>query len=150
MRLHRLSSPGLVEPAPAPAGLASSVVTGSSCPDCGHVWTNHAGALLSVTRRVECIVEEDNGDRDDTAVCPLVPPDLAHVPVGGSLVARFERRPLRGDRVLIEDSSGGRWALLRPPFTDPREVDRLLSRVRSDMASMPITEFRDKYRHLME
>ena len=83
-------------------------------------------------------------------MCSRVPPDLEHVPVGDSLVARYKRRPLRGDRVLIEDFRGARWAVLRPPVADRREVERLLLQVRADLATMPITQFRRKYRPLMD
>jgi len=119
-------------------------------PECGHAWTNHPEALISLIHCVDCIVEEDHGDRDDGDMCSRVPPDSAHVPVGDSLVARYKRRPLRGDRVLIEDVTGGRWALLRPPAADPQQVERLLLEVRSDWARMPITPLREKYRQLMD
>ncbi len=61
-------------------------------------------------------------------MCPRIPPDLEHVPVGDSLVARYERRPLRGARVLIEGQTAARWAPLRPPaafgpFCDPARKD---------------------------
>ncbi len=106
--------------------------------------------MLSVLHCVDCIIEEDHGDRDDADMCSRIPPDLEHVPVGDSLVARHRRRRLRGDRVLIEDSNGSRWALLRPPVAGPEEVERLMQEVRSDLATMPITQFRDKYRQFME
>jgi hypothetical protein len=130
--------------------LGFSVVTGSLCPDCGHVWMDHPGALISVTHCADCNIEEDHGDRDDADMCSRVPPDLEHVPVGDSLVARYRRRRLRGDRVLVEDHTGGRWAVLKPRAAGPQEVERLLLEVRADLAIMPITQFREKYRQLME
>ncbi|MCZ2839370.1 hypothetical protein [Modestobacter sp. VKM Ac-2985] len=125
-------------------------MTDSLCPDCGHVWTYHPGVLLSVTHCVDCIIEEDHGDRDDADMCSRVPPDLEHVPVEDSLVAHYRRRRWRGDRVLVEDHTGGRWALLRPRAAGPHEVNRLLQEVRADLATMPITQFREKYRQLMD
>ena len=106
--------------------------------------------MLPVLHCVDCIIEEDHGDRDDADMCSRIPPDLEHVPVGDSLVARHRHRRLRGDRVLIEDSNGSRWALLRPPVAGPEEVERLIQEVRSDLATMPITQFWNKYRPLME
>lgn len=130
--------------------LASSVVTGSLCPNCGHAWKAHPGALISIIHCADCIIEEDHGDREVADMCSRIPPDLEHVPVGDSLAARTKRRPLRGDRVLIEDYRGARWALLQPPVAGRREVERLLLQVRADLATMPITQFREKYRPLMD
>ncbi len=83
-------------------------------------------------------------------MCARISPEWEHVPVGDSLVARYKRRPLRGDRVLIEDYTGGRWALLRPPVAGREHVERLVLQVGDDLAIMPITKFREKYRPLMD
>lgn len=83
-------------------------------------------------------------------MCSRVPPDLERVPVGDSLQVRYKRRLLRGDRVLIEDYTGGRWALLRPPVAGRAQVESLVGQVQEDLATMPITDFREKYRPLMD
>jgi len=139
------------------AAISLSVVTGSLCLNCGHAWKAHPGALISITHCADCIIEEDHGDREVADMCSRIPADLEHVPVGDSLVARYKRRPLRDDRLLIEDYRGARWALLRPPaagrrspIADRREVERLLLQVRADLATMPITQFREKYLPLMD
>jgi hypothetical protein len=106
--------------------------------------------LISIIHCAGCIIEEDHGDREVADMCSRIPADLEHVPIGDSLAARTKRRPLRGDRVLIEDYRGARWALLRPPVAGRREVERLLLQVRADLATMPITQFREKYRPLMD
>jgi hypothetical protein len=110
----------------------------------------HPGALISITNCAECIVEEDHDAREAEDMCSRVPPHLEHVPVGDSLRVRYKRRPLRGDRVLIEDHAGGRWALLRPPLAGRAQVERLIRQVQEDLATMPITGFREKYRPLMD
>jgi hypothetical protein len=134
----------------ASAGLALSVVTSSLCPDCGHAWAVHPGALISITNCAECIVEEGHDAREVEDMCSRVPPHLEHVPVGDSLRVRYKRRLLRGDRVLIEDYAGGRWALLRPPVAGRAHVESLVGQVQEDLATMPITGFREKYRPLMD
>ena len=120
------------------------------CPECAHVWSHHPGALLSVRHCVDCLGEEECGARDLADMCARVPPGSERVPAGESLFARYERRPLRGDRVLIEDHRGVRWALLRPRVRGPEEVEALLQQVRSDLAVMPITQFWAKYDPLMQ
>lgn len=132
------------------ARLAFPVVTGSMCPDCGHAWNVHPGALISVTACVECVLEEDHNARELGDMCSRVPPDLERRPVGDALVPCYKRRPLRGDRVLVEDYRGGQWALLRPPAPGRQQVERLIHQVREDLASMPLTQFREKYRPLMD
>jgi hypothetical protein len=106
--------------------------------------------LISITHCAGCIIEEDHDDREVADMCARISPEWEHVPVGDSLVARYKRRPLRGDRVLIEDYTGGRWALLRPPVAGREHVERLVLQVGDDLAIMPITKFREKYRPLMD
>lgn len=130
------------------ANLAS--VTSGMCPDCGHAWKVHPGGQISATACLECIIEEDHNAREFADMCSCVPPDLEQVPVGDVLVARHRRRLLRGDRVLVEDYKGGRWALLRPPTSGREQVERLIRQVREDLATMPITQFREKYRPFMD
>ncbi len=130
--------------------MASSVVTDSLCSSCGHAGKAHPGALISIIHCADCTIEEDHGDREVADMCSRILPDLELVPVGDSLAARTRRRPLRGDRVLIEDYRGAHWALLRPPVAGRRQVGRLLLQVRADLAAMPITQFRGKYRPLVD
>jgi hypothetical protein len=130
--------------------VASPVVTSSMCPDCGHAWDMHPGAVVSVTHCLDCIIEEDHDAREIAEMCFRVPPYLEHVPVGDALVARYKRRLLRGDSVRVEHRRGGRWASLRPPVAGHGQVERLLLQVRADLATMPITQFREKYRPLMD
>ena len=127
-----------------------AVVTSGTCPDCGHAWKVHPGAQISATACFECIIEEDHNAREFADMCSRVPPDLEHVPVGDALIARYKRRLLRGDRVLVENRRGGRWALLRPPTSGREQIERLIREVREDLATMPITQFREKYRPLMD
>jgi hypothetical protein len=75
--------------------VASPVVTSSMCPDCGHAWDMHPGAVVSVTHCLDCIIEEDHDAREIAEMCSRVPPYLEHVPVGDALVARYKRRLLR-------------------------------------------------------
>ena len=125
-------------------------MTSSVCTDCGHAWKVHPGALVSVTVCAACIHEEDIGTREEADMCSRVPPDMEHVPAGRSPVARHKRRPLRGDRVSVESHTGARWALLRPPVAGRVHVERLTLQVQEDLATMPIAQFRQKYREFTE
>jgi hypothetical protein len=130
--------------------LGSLIVTSSVCPDCEHTWNIHPGASIRVNVCAACIYEEDVGIRDQADMCSRVPPDREHVPAGHSLVARYKRRPLRGDRVCVEVHDGSRWALLRPTIVTRDQVELLLAQVDEDLATMPLVPFREKYRPLME
>ncbi len=121
-------------------------MTGSVCCSCGHAWRGHRGASVWIYACIECAYEADYDARDETDVCWLVPPGTDQMSAADSLVARYERRRLRGDRVSIEDHLGQRWALLRPPVAVREETERLLHQVQEDLASMSILQFREKYR----
>ena len=56
----------------------------------------------------------------------------------------------RGDRVSVESHTGARWALLRPPVAGRVHVERLTLQVQEDLATMPIAQFRQKYREFTE
>jgi len=99
---------------------------------------------------VACIYDEDQGTRDEADMCSRVPPDAQHAPAGRVLVARYERRRLRGDGVSVEDRRGQRWALLRPFEASRQQVERLLTEVQEDLRVMPVIPFREKYRPLMK
>ena len=97
-----------------------------------------------------CIYEEDNGVREETDMCSRIPPDMEHVPAGQSLVAHYKHRRLRGDRVSVETHTGDWRTLLRPPVPGRPQVERFLLEVQDDLATMPITQFREKYGRLAE
>ena len=120
----------------------------SECPDCGHAWDVHPGAYIWVYACAPCIYEEDQGVRDEADMCSRVSPDAQHMPAERVLVARYKRRPLRGDGVSIEDHRGQRWALLRPVGATRQQVERLLAEVQEDLRVMPVIPFREKYRPL--
>jgi len=118
------------------------------CPQCGHRWLDHAGAL-SVRACVTCIYEEDHDERDETAMCSLEAPGVGAEPAELLLAARIERRRFRGDRILLDDHAGQGWGFIRPAAVGSRDIQSLLRQVESDLAAMPLTHFRDKYRPLM-
>lgn len=115
-----------------------------TCPECGHAWDLHPGTSLWLIACGECIYEEDHDLRDEAAMCSRVQPAEEHRPAGQTLVTRYKRRPLRGDRVVVQDRTGSRW-LLRPPGATRESVEGLLAQVREDLAAMPIAQFREKY-----
>jgi len=117
------------------------------CPQCGHRWLDHPGAL-SVRACVTCIYEEDHDERDETAMCGLEVPGVEGDPAELLLAARIERRRFRGDRILLHDHAGKGWAFIGPAAVGKRDVNGLLRQVQSDLATMPLTDFRDKYHPL--
>jgi hypothetical protein len=119
------------------------------CPQCGHRWIDHPGAL-SVRGCATCIYEEDHDDRDETAICGLEVPGVEGEPAGLLLAARIERRRFRGDRILLDDRAGQGWAFIGPAAVGRQDVYSLLREVQSDLAAMPLTQFRDKYRLLLD
>jgi hypothetical protein len=125
-------------------------MTSDACPDCGHAWAGHPGASVWVNACVACIYEEDQGARVEADMCSRVPPDAQDAPAGRVLVARYQRRRLRGDGVSVEDRRGQRWALLRPPEATRQQVERLLTEVQEDLRLMPVIRFREKYRPLLK
>ena len=50
----------------------------------------------------------------------------------------------------VESHTGARWALLRPPVAGRVHVERLTLQVQEDLATMPIAQFRQKYREFTE
>lgn len=97
-----------------------------------------------------CIAEEDYDERDESEMCSLVPPLDEQRPCGLTLVARHKRRRFRGDRILLEDAQGFRWAVLRAANTAPDALATLLAEVNDDLACMPVLPFYEKYVATME
>jgi hypothetical protein len=118
------------------------------CPQCGHRWLDHPGALC-VGACATCIYEEDHDERDEAAMCELAVPGVEGEPAGRLLVARIQRRRFRGDRIRLDDHAGGGWSSIGPTAVGRQDLHSLLRQVQSDLAAMPLTQFRDKYRPLM-
>ncbi len=93
--------------------------------------------------------EEDHGERDEAAMCGLDVPVVEGEPAGLLLVARIERRRLRGDRIRLDDHAGQSWSFIGPAALGGQDVDSLLQQVQSDLGAMPLAQFKDKYRPLM-
>jgi len=91
----------------------------SECSVCGHEWNLHPGGSVWVTICGACIAEEDCGDRDEAEVCSLVPPRDEQRPCGLTLVARYKRRHIQGDRIFLKDGQDYRWAVLRAAGATP-------------------------------
>jgi hypothetical protein len=104
---------------------------------------------LSVQACATCIYEEDHDERDEAAMCGLDVPSVEAEPAGLLLVARIERRRFRGDRLRLDDHAGQGWAFIGPAALSRQDVHSLLREVQSDLAAMPLAQFRDKYRPLM-
>jgi len=122
----------------------------SECSACGHEWNLHPDGRVSVTICGACIAEEDCGDRDEAEVSSLVPPRDEQRPCGLTLVARYKRRHIRGDRIFLEDGQGYRWAVLRAAGATPDALTTLLAEVNDDLACMPVLALYEKYAEKME
>ena len=94
-------------------------------------------------------MEEDHDERDEAAMCRFEVPSVESEPVGLLLVASIERRRFRGDRILLNDHAGQGWGFIGPAAVGRQDVHSLLRQVQSDLAAMPLTKFRDKYRGLI-